>query len=249
MNRVRVRLLCAFGRSHEALAGGLDPVFRDGRDLGGGLARRIDHRTDHDIDGPRIFDQTLARPVEAGVVRHGYDRKPAARRQHAAARLIAAALAETHARALREDDDPEAASEPRAAGAQDLAQGRGARLAVDGDGSERREPPTEQGQPQDLALQDPDIGWEHLVERNGLPGRLVLAEDDRRTVGQVLGPRHAETQPAGLLQPPDAEMRPVLDDEAVACAVGQGPDDQSERREYAQRRQDAGVKHEGTQVQ
>ena len=167
----------------------------------------------------------------------------------AAAMSRAAALAETHARALGEDDDPEAASEPRAAGAQDLAQGRGAGLAVDGDGIERREAPPEQRQPQDLALQDPDIGWEHLVEREGLPGRLVLAEDDRGTVRQVLGARHAETQPAALFEPPEVEMRPGLDDEAVARAVGQRPDDQGERREYAQRGHDPGVKHEGAQVQ
>jgi hypothetical protein len=77
----------------------------------------------------------------------------------------------------------------------------------------------------------------------------VLAEDDRGTIGQVLGARHAETQPAGRFEPPDVEMRPGLDDEAVAGAVGQGPDEEGERREYAERRHDPGVKHQGAQVQ
>src|SRR4051812_38990722 len=116
-----------------------------------------------------MLDEGVARPDPAGVVRDRHDRRPARRGEPRAAELVGAPLARRYARALGEDHDPEALLQPLAAAPGDAAQRLDAARAVDRDGAHQREPPAEERDPEQLALEDMDLRREDLLEGERLP--------------------------------------------------------------------------------
>ena len=61
------------------------------------------------------------------------------------------------------------------------------------------------------------MGAEDGLQRDGLPGGLVVAGDDAGGVGELAGDGIAEL--AGSVQPPEVEATPLLDG-AVAVVIG-----------------------------
>ena len=58
--------------------------------------------------------------------------------------------------------------------------------AIDGNGMQQPDAPADEGQPQQLALQDPDLAREDHADGQGLPGRGVLPQRDVVVGGNVL---------------------------------------------------------------
>ena len=130
-------------------------------------------------------------------------------RQHAAAGVVFPPLAGRDARPFREDHHPQALAQPRRALADDPLQGTDAGGAVYGDGPHGRHAPAKQRNPQQFPLQDPDLRREQQLDAQGLPDRLVLAQDDRGRPGGVFQPLEPRRDPAGDPQPPQVEAGPV----------------------------------------
>src|SRR5574343_986601 len=109
-----------------------DPGFGLLIDLGFGHPGRVESRANADGDGPRGFQESLARPQFAGIVSHRYDLAADACGEIGAARLVALLLARCDTGAFRENNDVKALLQPFAALGDDLVKGILASRPVDG---------------------------------------------------------------------------------------------------------------------
>src|SRR5690606_21901247 len=147
-------------RARQFRAGGLDPLLGEARDLVGTPALAVDGRADDHGDGAVILAEAVPRPEPAGVVRHRHHLAAALRGEESSARLVLAPLSRRNARSFREHHVPGPAPQPFPAFGHHGAQGAPAGRAIDGYGFHEREPPAVDGDPEQLALQHPDLRGE-----------------------------------------------------------------------------------------
>src|SRR5438309_2139902 len=170
--RIRIDdLLSTLGTQtrHAALDPLLDRQVQRFRRVGA----RIDRRSDLHRYRTRTLEKRVATPEQAGVVRDRHDRRPAFHREPCAAFVILAAFARFHARALREDRDPEPLREPLAAELGHPIQRPDALAAIDRDRARQREAPTEEGDPQELSLPYQPLRRDNDPKVQGFPGLLL----------------------------------------------------------------------------
>ncbi len=118
-------------------------------------------------------------------------------------------LAGAHARALREDQDPDAGREPLASLVEHLVDRAVTGAAVDADAFQQPRRPTHERDPQQLALEDPGLGREHDHLRDRFPGRGVLPHRDVRALPRdVLTPLDDPVETAEHLAEPEMPVRP-----------------------------------------
>src|SRR5208337_4499 len=113
------------------------------------LSRRENRLADDHANRARLFQDTAPRPKSAGIVREGHDELARGDGQECAAHAELAGPARHHARALREDDDPEAVREPRLALLEHLIDRAVTFAPVDSDGPQKLQSPAHERDPQE----------------------------------------------------------------------------------------------------
>src|SRR6266581_6657667 len=154
--------------------------------MGAGVDRRAYlHRYD-----PRALEKGLAAPEQSGIVRDRHHRNAAFHGEPGPAHMILAALAGSDPRAFGEDRNPETLREALMAEFRHAPERPGAAAAVDGDRAHQCKTPSEERNPQELALQYQYLRRENHLECERFPRRLVLGENHRGRARQVLNADH-----------------------------------------------------------
>src|SRR6185437_911132 len=119
-----------------------------------------DGLADHHPNRPTLLEPSPSRPVAAGVMCDRDDELARLRRKQSAADSVTTRLTRGHARALGENHDPVAFRETLPALCDHLCDGRVTGLAVDGDGMQLPDAPSDHRDPQQLPLQHPNLARE-----------------------------------------------------------------------------------------
>ena len=171
---------------------------------------RIDRWTDRHRHRPGRFDESTLRPELAGVDgdRHGHC--TGAHRKACAPGLVALAGPGLGARTFGKDDDPPAALQTILTLFDDLLECLLTLAAIDADHLCRCNAPTKKRNPVQLTLvNERHLAWHRALQPERLPCRLMLRQQDRRAVRQVVPAFDLAVDPANHARAPDRHAGPA----------------------------------------